>query len=124
MEVGAELEEDEVEEETEGGEGGGGEEGGGDFLGEQRGGLVVEDFSPVEALEGEEGWGLEGMEEGVMVEDPWEGRGWEVSLGTDSNHIECHFVLLRFFFNVWNKTATVSPASVGVLKCRAGSKYT
>ena len=76
-----ELEEDEVEEETEGGEG--------DFLGEQRGGSVVEDSSPVEALEG--------MEEGDMVEDPWEGRGLEVSLGTDSNHIECHFVLFKFF---------------------------
>ena len=36
--------------------------------------------------------------EGVMVEDPWEGRGLEVSLGTDSNHIECHFVLFKFFF--------------------------
>ena len=71
--------EDEVEDEVE-------EAGAGAFLEEPPEALGVEASMAVEALEGEEG---EGVEVEVMGVAPWEERVLEVLEGTDTNHIEC-----------------------------------
>ena len=87
--------EDEVEEETDG-EGVEVEVEAGAFLEEHPEGLVVQDFLVVEALE--EGEGVEGMVVEGMVAAPWEGEDLEgLVVGTDSNHIECNFVLFRIY---------------------------
>ena len=71
--------EDEVEEAEE-------EAGAAAFLEEPTGALGVEASMAVEALEGEEG---EGVEVEAMGVAPWEERVLEVLEGTDTNHIEC-----------------------------------
>ena len=59
----------------------------GDFLEEPR-----EDFLGVEASEEEEVVVVE-----VMVVVPWKGAALVASQGTDFNHIECNFVMFRFY---------------------------
>ena len=67
----------------------------GDFLEEPRG-----DFLEVEALKEEEVLVLEVMVVDMVVDmvvAPWEGVALVASLGTDFNHIECNFVMFRFY---------------------------